>query len=93
MIVDSHCHLLHSKSEKMIPEIISDGRNLRDFLEGETSGEPTPPRATRRLAQLFSENPDIKLCHDNSCLFILSPISVVNNILLFLTILTVAFIP
>ena len=26
MIVDSHCHLLHSKSEKMIPEIISDAK-------------------------------------------------------------------
>ena len=46
-------------SGRILPEIISDGRNLRDFLEGETSGEPTPPRATRRLAQLFSENPDI----------------------------------
>ena len=26
MIVDSHCHLLHSKSEKMIPDIISDAK-------------------------------------------------------------------
>jgi len=26
MIIDSHCHLLHSKSEKMIPEIISDAK-------------------------------------------------------------------
>ena len=26
MIIDSHCHLLHSKSEKMIPEIISNAK-------------------------------------------------------------------
>lgn len=26
MIIDSHCHLLHSKSEKMIPEIISEAK-------------------------------------------------------------------
>tara|TARA_Y100001970_G_C14218247_1_gene850967 strand:- start:509 stop:1294 length:786 start_codon:yes stop_codon:yes gene_type:complete len=26
MIIDSHCHLLHSKSEKMIPDIISDAK-------------------------------------------------------------------
>ena len=29
MIIDSHCHLLHSKTEKLIPEIISDA-NLND---------------------------------------------------------------
>ena len=27
MIIDSHCHLLHSKSEKMIPEIIKDAKS------------------------------------------------------------------
>ena len=26
MIIDSHCHLLHSRSEKMIPDIISDAK-------------------------------------------------------------------
>ena len=26
MIIDSHCHLLHSKSQKLIPDIISDAK-------------------------------------------------------------------
>ena len=32
MIIDSHCHLLHSKSEKKIPDIISDAK-LNDVQE------------------------------------------------------------
>ena len=28
MIIDSHCHLLHSKSEKTVPDIISDAKKI-----------------------------------------------------------------
>ena len=41
MIIDSHCHLLHSKSEKMIPEIIEDAKinDVRILLNISTQPE------------------------------------------------------
>jgi len=41
MIIDSHCHLLHSKSEKTIPKIINDAKsnNVRILLNISTQPE------------------------------------------------------
>ena len=64
MIIDSHCHLLHSKSEKMIPDIISDAKlNNVQVLPNLVTTIDQKIEAFHKLGELFY---DISFQKENS---------------------------